>query len=269
MTVEGAAPAAPAVVTPVAPAAEVTPAAAALTTPVAPVVPIAPVVPQLQPANNYDSSKSTYNYNGLDVEMESSGEMESTLGKLGLSSGDVLKELTSSKDFVLHPSTRATLDQAFGVGMVNTLIDGIKAQFENSHGEITRGKEAEKTAQAVQWKTVLDQVGGQEAWDALDAWASAKDSPLSTEQFEAFNKIMSGTDSYAHKLAINDLMELKDGKKETVLNLIKGDIPAQDSDVLNRNDFLNLYNNVDGKGLYKQNPGKYDAMRRRGKAKGL
>lgn len=206
-----------------------------------------------------------YQYQGQEVEIEIPDDLRTELSAKGLDVDALAKELYSNEKFEFSQETREKLEAAFGKTMVNAYMQGLKAQNELTMQAFKNASEAKQAADNAAWDAALTQVGGEETWGAMEAWAQ---NTFTDEEFSQFNKIMDSGDAYAQKLAINDVLSrYRKSEGDDGAHLVDGETapPAGDGAGLSAQQYLNLFKT----GEYYKDPAKYDALRRKGQAAGL
>lgn len=209
-------------------------------------------------------------FNGVDAQVDIPEDVTKQLSEAGLNAEEVVKELYDG-EFGLADATKEKLYGIYGKSMVDSYLNAVEAKNELTQRDMKAAQEAQEAADAKIWEATLEQVGGEENWNALEKWAESK---FTDEQFDEFNAIMDGGSAYAQRLAIDDLMkQYRDAEGDMSLNLVSGDnaAPAGDSDYLTAEQYKQLFipKKRGEKAEYYSNPEKYDAMRKKGAAKGL
>lgn len=164
-------------------------------------------------------------FEGEQVDVTVPDELQEQLEASGVDVNKAVNELFGKdSDFTLSDETRAPLDEKYGKVVVDSYLNAIKAQNQNtlsSHKQ--SAKEAEEANQAAaEWSNEL--VGGEESWDALAEWAGNN---LDESQIESFNRAMDSGDKWLQELAIRDLHNnMKKSEGDDNVELIAGDIAS-------------------------------------------
>lgn len=206
-----------------------------------------------------------FKFNGQDVTVDVPADLREELTGKGINVNDVVKELYTSEDFSLTDATKESLYKVFGKSMVDSYLLGLKAQNEGAMRTHADGIAADEAANTAAWNETVEQVGGEENWTALEAWAQTQ---FTDEQFAEFNSVMESGSRYAQKLAIADLMARHSSKEgDSAPNLVTGErVPPVSKDgALSYSDYINGFRN----GEQKKDPATWDARRRAGQAQGI
>lgn len=209
-------------------------------------------------------------YNGVEVEVDIPADLINMAGEKGIDIQEVSKELYTSEDFTLSEETMNGLYEAFGKWQVDSYLEGIKAKNDAVMGEFNTKAEQTKQEAEAAWKETVEIIGGEENWEHMDAYAAEN---LSDEELEEFNNVMENGSIRMQKLMIKDLYSrYESGAPPTeghkILDLEEGASgPANVSDMnpLSQADYLQLLTT----GKYKDDPAKYDNLRRLGIQKGI
>lgn len=253
-------------VAPVVPAVEVHPATVVepVVTPVVEPV-VAPIEPVVDPVAEGAMDCTGFKFNGQDVTVEVPSDLREELTGKGINVNDVVKELYTSEDFSLTDATKESLYKVFGKSMVDSYLLGLKAQNEGSMRTHADGLAADEAANTVAWNETVEQVGGEDNWTALEAWAQTQ---FTDEQFKEFNSVMESGSRYAQKLAIADLMARHSAKEgDSAPNLVTGErVPPVSKDgALDYTTYVRGF----GTPAQKADPAAWDARRRAGMAQGI
>lgn len=251
-------------VIPVAPVGEVHPSTVVEPV-VEPVTEVTPVEPIVEPVAEGAMDCTGFKFQGQDVTVEVPADLREELSGKGINVNDVVKELYTSEDFSLTDATKESLYKVFGKSMVDSYLMGLKAQNEGAFRTQADSLAADTAANDAAWSETVEQIGGEDNWTALEAWAQAQ---FTDEQFREFNSVMDSGSRYAQKLAISDLMARhKATEGDSAPTLVQGDrTPTASKDgALSYSDYINGFRN----GEQKKDPGTWDARRRAGQAQGI
>jgi len=269
-------------VEPAVPAAPAPPAQESVAPVVAPeikpdaVAPVEPAKPTETPKTGSEWTPVTEDitipgvkYGEYNVDVKIPIEIANMAGEKGVDIEAVSNELYASEDFNLSEETLTGLYEAFGKFQVDTYLSHIKSSNDsmiNSHkGEVETRSKNEEAA----WNATMEVMGGEDRWEDLSAYASAK---LDAEEIEEFNEVMDKGSLRMQQLMIKDLY----GKfaaegapvAPVILDLEEGETggdPGKVQSALTSDAYLDLIKT----GEYKKDPAKYDALRRAGMKRGI
>lgn len=244
--------------------------------PVAPVVPEAPITPT-EPVTPSEGAWvpiteeikfSDVKYGDIPVEVTIPVEVANFAGEKGIDVAAVSKELYSSEDFTLSEDTLSGLYEAFGQWQVDAYLSGIKAKNDAMSGAHTTQVATQTANEAAAWEETMVIMGGEDKWADLSAYAST----LDPAEVAEFNAVMADGSIHMQQLMIKDLFsrytEAGAPIAPTVLDLEEGGTggdPSGGETALSSAQYLELLRT----GKYKEDPVKYDKLRRAGMAKGL
>ena len=224
-----------------------------------------PNAPKEDPVEPQGESESiNVQFEGIDVPVDVPADVVAQLSDVGLKADEVVKELYDG-EFGLGEETKAKLYEKYGQGLVDTYLGAIKSHNELVVKQMGEATAAQEQANEARWNETLEQVGGEDNWNTMETWAADN---LTDAQFDEFNSVMEGGNAYAQKLAVQDLMaQYRNAEGDHSLNLVNGDTtkPSGDDSALSREQYLAVI----GTQEYKDNPAKFDAMRRKGMQKGI
>lgn len=187
------------------PAPQPTPDPAPTPTPEPAPQPTPQPTPEPKPAPAAPTELGDLYFNGGPVDVEIPEGLSNTLSEAGVDVNKVVSELYSKDgDFSLSADTRAALDAKFGAVVVDTYLSALKAQNELAVTKFSSEREAASKAEqeSVEWSN--EQVGGEEAWTAMSAWAAEA---LTDEEVDNFNTAMQSGSRYIQQLAIQSLKQ--------------------------------------------------------------
>ena len=212
-------------------------------------------------------------FNGTPVEVEVPSELQEALEGAGADVSKIVHELFSKdSNWELSAEARAPLDAKFGRGIVDSYLAAIKVQNENVVMQNQKEQEAKEAAEAelAEWSNEL--VGGEEAWNALDDWASQS---LDDTEISNFNAAMQSGNKYIQELAIKQVTERwKEAVGDTNYALVTAGANAEDEDTggaMTAEQYIEGIKNL-GKlprAERQEAEAKLDARRRAGIAKGI
>lgn len=239
-----------------------------LEVPIVPEVPVAPVTPETVPeipAAESGLDSTGFKFNGADVTVEVPADLREELAGKGVDVNAVVKELYTSEDFNLTPETKDKLYAVYGKAMVESYLQGLRLQNEVTMKSHTDGIAAATAADELAWTETAAQVGGEEAWNALELWAQGT---FTDEEFKDFNAAMTSGSRYTQKLAVADLMarhKAVDG--DAAPDLITGErvAPVTTSGALSAAEYRKGFQD----GSYAKSPAEWDARRRKGHELGI
>jgi len=208
-------------------------------------------------------------FNGKPVEVTIPADLINFGNEHNLDIQALSKELYSSEDFTLSEESLNAAYEAFGKWQVDTYLSGLKASNLAMLNEHEQTLESRAAAEKEAWDATMEIMGGEDRWDDLSSYAA---SSLSDAEIEEFNKVMQEGSLKMQQLMIKDLYskftEAGAPAAPTVLDLEEGNTggdPLSGNEALSSSQFLELMKS----GEYKNNPEKYDRLRRAGIAKGI
>lgn len=208
-------------------------------------------------------------FGDYEVEVSIPADLLNYGAEKGVDIQQLSKELYSSDDFTLSEESLQTAYDAFGKWQVDTYLNGLKASNEALVGKHTAEVEARSVAEKEAWESTLEIMGGEDRWEDLSAYATQN---LSDAEIEEFNDVMENGSLRMQQLMIKDVYgkfaEAGAPVAPTVLDLEEGGTggdPTGGEAPLSASAFLELMRT----GEYKNDPQKYDALRRAGMAKGI
>ena len=247
---------------------EVAPVAPVVSTePVVPVEPVTPAEGAWVPVTE-EIKFSDVKYGDVPVEVTIPVEVANFAGEKGIDVAAVSKELYSSEDFTLSEDTLSGLYEAFGQWQVDAYLSGIKAKNDAMSGAHTTQVATQTANEAAAWEETMTVMGGEDRWNDLSAYASTLDSA----EVDEFNSVMANGSIHMQQLMIKDLFarytEAGAPIAPAVLDLEEGGTggdPSGGEAALSQAQYLDLLRT----GKYKEDPVKFDKLRRAGMAKGL
>jgi len=216
-----------------------------------------------------DLKYSEVKYGGLDVDITIPADIANFAAENGIDAEAVSRELYGSEDFSLTDETRTKLDEAFGKWQVDAYLSGLKAKNDAMVGTHNSDTEARTTAETAAWDNTMEIMGGEDKWADMSAYAVAN---LDAAEVEEFNEIMANGSLRMQQLMIKDVYSRFEAAgapvAPTVLDLEEGgtgEDPGGGEGPMTAAAYLELLTS----GKYKEDPVKYDKLRRAGIAKGL
>lgn len=208
---------------------------------------------------------SAFKFQGQEVTVTVPDDLREELTAKGVDVNKVVTELYTSEDFTVSDETKQALYGVYGKAIVDSYLDALKTQNEATLKGAADTVAQQEAAEAAVWTETLEQIGGEPVWSAMEAFAQKT---FSDEEFLEFNRVMSQGTRYAQKLAISDVLNrYKAAEGDAAPTLVKGDAvpPAAGTEALSYAEYQALFKS----GEYSKNPKLYDAMRRRGQARGI
>jgi hypothetical protein len=193
-------------------------------------------------------------------------DMANFCADAGIDVEAVAKEIYSPDG--LSEATRESLNTAFGKWQVDAYLSGLEAKNAQTMAQFKTDQEAATKAAEDAWNATMEIMGGEDRWDALDAYAA---STLSESEIEEFNAVMKNGSLYMQQLMIKDLWSKYEaaGKPDAPvkLDLEGGDNtpPSDTSGAITQAEYLEAFRN----GEYRKDPAAWDERRKAGMAKGI
>ncbi|UCR91790.1 capsid assembly scaffolding protein [Escherichia phage ULINTec4] len=223
-----------------------------------------------------DTEEVQYFFGEHEVTVDIPQDVTDSLKEKGIDAKQVAKELYSKDGkFELSDATKQKLYDAFGKFAVDAYLSGLKAQNEAFFlKEANAAKELE-VANTQRFSDVSKEVGGEEGWSRLEAWALEA---LSDDELTAFNAVMESGNQYLQQYAVRELeSRRKAAQGDDKPNLIEPSAPAtasEDNGPLSREQYLREMMTLSSRfGTDKKAAAEYqaklDARRRAGMARGL
>lgn len=208
--------------------------------------------------------KVTVKFNDVDLDITVPQELTDALKDKGINVADVIDDLYSSDEFTLNEANYAALSEIYGKSMLDSYLGALKAQNTLAVQNYQKAIDDKAALDKQVWDETVKQVGGEDNWTMLEAYALKS---FSDEQLGDFNDVMANGTRYAQKLAIDALMhEYRDNVGEMKVTLVDADTSnrEQGNSYLTKDQYLELHRS----GKYKEDPERYDAMRRKGQQLG-
>lgn len=211
------------------------------------------------------------------VNVEVPDDLKAAFESKGVDVEPILAELYAKDgDFSLSEETKGKLDEAFGKPLVDSYLKMVKGVNESNLEAMSRqAKDAEAAQRELEsWSN--EQVGGEENWTAMEAWALDN---VSDDELQGFNDAMASGNKFLQGLAIRGMQErwkgeAGDGKPD----LLGGntDAPEDNSTALSAEKYREESRRVDQEFLKHRDPrarkaamDALDARRRKGLEKGI
>lgn len=198
----------------------------------------------------------------IDLDITITESSHKLITEAGLDPLNVTKELWEG-EFGLSDATLKALTDKHGETLIKAVMDGAEASARlavmQQHNSV---KEAERATEEL-WSEVLEEVGGEEAWKEMDAFATKN---FNDDEIAQFNTAMNSGDKYYQMLAIRDLKSRVESGTLHLITQGAGAAPSESSaGMLSAAQFKELFES----GEYRKDPAKYDAMRLKGIQRGL
>lgn len=221
-----------------------------------------------------DEGTSEFYWGEDQVEIEIADEVDAALKERGLDAKAIAKELYAKDGgFNLSEETRHKLNEAFGKFAVDAYLSGLKAQNEMFLLSTQRDAERMEQANAERFTQVANEVGGEEGWGRLEAFALET---LSDDELAAFNEVMTSGNQYLQAYAVRELESRRNKVQgDDTVDLIAGNAAGSDkAGPLSRQDYLAEISKLSqtyrgDKDGYAKASAALDARRRAGMAKGI
>ncbi|AQN31669.1 head scaffolding protein [Escherichia phage vB_EcoP_K] len=223
-----------------------------------------------------DTEEVQYFFGDYEVTVDIPQDVTDSLKEKGIDAKQVAKELYAKDGkFELSDATKQKLYDAFGKFAVDAYLSGLKAQNEAFFlKEANAAKELE-AANTQRFSDVSKEIGGEEGWSRLEAWALEA---LSDDELMAFNAVMGSGNQYLQQYAVRELeSRRKAAQGDDKPSLIEPSAPAaasEDNGPLSREQYLREMMTLSSRfGTDKKAAAEYqarlDARRRAGMARGL
>lgn len=223
-----------------------------------------------------DTEEVQYFFGEHEVTIDIPQDVTDSLKEKGIDAKQVAKELyAKGGKFELSDATKQKLYDAFGKFAVDAYLSGLKAQNEVFFlKEANAAKELE-AANTQRFSDVSKEIGGEEGWSRLEAWALET---LSDDELTAFNAVMESGNQYLQQYAVRELeSRRKAAQGDDRPSLIEPSAPAkanEENGPLTRDQYVQAiatlsqkYGN-DRKAMAEAQA-KLDARRRAGMARGI
>jgi len=242
-------------------------------------VPVAASTPEIAPVTTSDWTPvqdeikiSGVKYGEIDVDVVIPPDLANYAGEKGVDVQALSKELYSSPEFKLSEETLNSLYEKFPKFQVDAYLSGLKAQNDVMIRDHKQGIETKTANEKAAWDATLEVMGGQDRWADVEAYALNK---MDDAELNEFNDVMKNGTLRMQQLLIKDVFNRFKAEgapvapiKPVVLDLVEGSTggPGVTGDTaLTSAQYLALFSS----GKYKENPAKYDALRRSGMNKGI
>lgn len=143
-----------------------------------------------------------YTYNGTEVELEISEDLQAMFDEKGVDLNAVATELYSGDEFGLSDETKTKLYEQFGKFAVDSYLNGLKAQNDLTLSRFEADAKSAEQAAETAWNETLSIVGSEEGWESLMTYA---DENMSDQERDEWNEIMQSNNWTMQRLAIQDL----------------------------------------------------------------
>lgn len=208
------------------------------------------------------------------VEITIDDEVDVAMKEKGLDAMAIAKELYAKDGgFNLSDETKEKLYAAFGKFSVDAYLSGLKAQNEMFILNGQRDAEKAEQANAERYTQVAKEIGGDEGWSRLEAFALET---LSDDELAAFNEVMTSGSQYLQAYAVRELESRRTkAQGDDKVTLIPGNAATESGKgPLNRQDYLAEISKLSqtyrgDKEGYAKASAALDARRRAGMAAGL
>jgi len=226
---------------------------------------VAPGEPSVPP-HTEDLKVEGIEYDGALVDIDIPADLANFAQEKGFDVSEIATELYSKDG--LSEETRNALNEAFGKWQVDTYLDGLKAKDSMTMQQFKDNQASAAKAAEEAWNDTLELMGGEDRWDALDAFAAEN---LSEEDIAEFNEVMEKGSLRVQKLMIADIWRQYEaaGKPDAPvkLDLETGDNSkgADSSGAVTQAEYFEAFKN----GEYRKNPSEWDQRRQAGLAKGI
>lgn len=208
------------------------------------------------------------------VEIEIAEDVSAALQEKGLDAMAIAKELYSKDgSFNLSDETKQKLYDAFGKFSVDAYLSGLKAQNEMFLLNQTRDAERMEQANTERYQAISQEIGGEEGWGRLEAFALET---LSDEELNAFNEVMNSGNQYLQAYAVRELESRRvKAQGDDKVTLIPGNAAvASEGGPLSRQEYQAELARIANefkhdKAAHARAEAALDARRRAGLAKGL
>lgn len=176
--------------------------------------------PDDKPTESNEETPEFY-WGGEAVEIAVDDEVSAALKEKGLDAMAIAKELYAKDgEFSLSDETKQKLYEAFGKFSVDAYLSGLKAQNEMFILNSQRDAEKMEQANTERFNTVAKEIGGDEGWAKLEAYALET---LSDEELAAFNEVMNSGNHYLQTYAVRELESRRHkAQGDDVVSLIPG-----------------------------------------------
>lgn len=166
-----------------------------------------------------------YYWGGEAVEIEVADDVQAALSEKGLDAKAIAAELyAKGGEFKLSDETKQKLYDAFGKFSVDAYLSGVKAQNEMYMLNSQRDMEKAEQANTERYQAVAQEIGGDEGWNRLEAYAL---SALSDAELTAFNEVMNSGNQYLQAYAVRELESRRlKAEGDDKVSLIPGSAPA-------------------------------------------
>lgn len=218
------------------------------------------------PEGESTDEKVTYEYEGLEMEVEVPPDLAADFKAKGLDVGPIVKELYDG-EFGLSDKTIEKLSAIYPKSLILSYLEGIKARNELvSSTYKTQLAQQEAGAKQV-WEETVAQIGGDEStWGVLEDWALNN---LNDSDLADFNSVMEKGTRYSQRLAVDDLLQkYKKAEGDDSVSLVDADSAGTGVGAdrpLSAAEYIALFPSKE----YYKNPQKYDRLRELGRKQGL
>lgn len=208
------------------------------------------------------------------VDIEIADDVSAALQEKGLDAMAIAKELYAKDgSFNLSDETKQKLYDAFGKFSVDAYLSGLKAQNEMFVLNQTRDAERMEQANTERYQAISQEIGGEEGWGRLEAFALET---LSDEELTAFNEVMNSGNQYLQAYAVRELESRRvKAQGDDKVTLIPGNAAvASEGGPLSRQEYQVELARIASefkhdKAAHARAEAALDARRRAGLAKGL
>lgn len=209
------------------------------------------------------ANEPDYTYKGVSVEVTNTPEMEQAFKDKGIDIDAVNKEIYSESG--LTEETKTKLDEAFGKMSVDMYLDGLHKANEAT----VQSHQAEQAKVNERLDTIATEATGGK-FNEVMKWANDN---LSSEDYQAYQTIVNGTDELQVKLALEDLTRrsglnplqppIVKGNKDSVEQTLITPTNTEEGDA-NSPITGQEYRDAITSGEYKKDSAKWDARRQAG-----
>lgn len=223
-----------------------------------------------------DNVEVSYHFGGEEVSIEVDASHREAFEAKGLDIDALAAELyRADGDFTLSEESMNKCYEAFGKFAIDAFIQGLKAQNEATIAGWKAEVEAATRADTERFETLSKEIGGEQGWTQLEAFALET---LTDEELAAFNEVMASGNMYLQQYALKDLEARRHSVQgDTEVKMIQGDNVSHgdaDSGPMNARDYIMATAALgskfpNDKAGYARAQAALDARRRAGQAAGL
>ncbi|AIM51257.1 head scaffolding protein [Lelliottia phage phD2B] len=236
-----------------------------------------PAVAEEKPGDKPEQvpSEVSYFFGGEEVSVDIDPSHREAFEAKGLDIDALVAELYGKGGFDLSPESRAKCDEAFGKFAMDAFLNSLKLQGESYMTSSKQAAEAKERADAELFASISAEVGGDEGWGRLEAFAM---DTLSQEELDAFNEVMASGNKYLQQYAVRELEGRRKGVQgDDEVKMIEGNASPRggaDNGPLNARDYIKATAELGSKfpqdkAGYSRAQAQLDARRRAGQAAGL